>query len=213
MAPEQSEGREVGEEADLYSLALVLYEALCGRQPGPRRDARGHRAPHRPAAAGRSSASRRDLPRALTRALDAALAPAPARPGHARRAAPRAGGALEHGLGARRAARAAARTPRSRGSPERDRQARAARAAASTRLPPRARCRNRRRAVAAALRTTATSSRARARRRSAAPRRPRSRCRAALWLGLRGSPRSPGRRQLGAPGRRAAALAAPRCRR
>ena len=33
MAPEQSEGREVGVEADLYSLALVLYEALCGVNP------------------------------------------------------------------------------------------------------------------------------------------------------------------------------------
>ena len=33
MAPEQSEGHEVGEEADLYSLALVLYEALCGVNP------------------------------------------------------------------------------------------------------------------------------------------------------------------------------------
>ncbi len=33
MAPEQSEGREVGELADLYSLALVLYEALCGVNP------------------------------------------------------------------------------------------------------------------------------------------------------------------------------------
>ena len=33
MAPEQSEGREVGEEADLYALALVLYEALCGENP------------------------------------------------------------------------------------------------------------------------------------------------------------------------------------
>ncbi len=33
MAPEQSEGREVGEQADLYSLALVLYEALTGANP------------------------------------------------------------------------------------------------------------------------------------------------------------------------------------
>ncbi len=33
MAPEQSEGLQVGEEADLYALALVLYEALCGVNP------------------------------------------------------------------------------------------------------------------------------------------------------------------------------------
>jgi serine/threonine protein kinase len=33
MAPEQSEGREVGAQADLYSLALVTYEALCGVNP------------------------------------------------------------------------------------------------------------------------------------------------------------------------------------
>jgi eukaryotic-like serine/threonine-protein kinase len=33
MAPEQSEGREVGAEADLYALALVLYEALSGHNP------------------------------------------------------------------------------------------------------------------------------------------------------------------------------------
>ena len=48
MAPEQSEGREVGEPADLYSLALVLYEALSGRQSGARRHARRDRAAHRP---------------------------------------------------------------------------------------------------------------------------------------------------------------------
>ena len=33
MAPEQSEGHEVGGAADLYSLALVLYEALTGVNP------------------------------------------------------------------------------------------------------------------------------------------------------------------------------------
>jgi serine/threonine protein kinase len=33
MAPEQSDGGEVGEQADLYSLALVIYEALCGVNP------------------------------------------------------------------------------------------------------------------------------------------------------------------------------------
>jgi serine/threonine protein kinase len=77
MAPEQSEGLEVGEEADLYALALVLYEALCGVNP-----VRGAT----PAATARRIGRlleplrrrRRDLPRELTAALDAALAPAPA---------------------------------------------------------------------------------------------------------------------------------------
>jgi serine/threonine protein kinase len=76
MAPEQSEGREVGVEADLYSLALVLYEALCGFNP-----VRGAT----PAATVRRlgqplpalARARRDLPHELTCALDRALAPAP----------------------------------------------------------------------------------------------------------------------------------------
>src|SRR3954452_6551922 len=33
MAPEQAEGGDAGEEADLYALALVLYEALAGVNP------------------------------------------------------------------------------------------------------------------------------------------------------------------------------------
>ena len=33
MAPEQSEGKPAGEPADVYSLALVLYEALTGDNP------------------------------------------------------------------------------------------------------------------------------------------------------------------------------------
>ncbi len=77
MAPEQSEGREAREPADLYSLALVLYEALCGVNP-----VRGAT----PAATARKIGSRiealerrrRDLPRSLTRSLDRALAPSPA---------------------------------------------------------------------------------------------------------------------------------------
>jgi len=76
MAPEQSEGREVGEEADLYSLALVLYEALSGENPvrgaTPAATARriGSRLPP-------LARSRRDLPAELTCALDDALAPHP----------------------------------------------------------------------------------------------------------------------------------------
>ncbi len=76
MAPEQSEGHEAGPSADLYSLALVLYEALSGVNP-----VRGRT----PAATARRLGARieplerrrGDLPRELTRALDAALDPEP----------------------------------------------------------------------------------------------------------------------------------------
>jgi serine/threonine protein kinase len=80
MAPEQCEGYDVGVSADLYSLALVLYEALSGVNPvrGPT-----------PAATVRRIGTeleplerrRRDLPRELTRALDVALDPDPDRRG------------------------------------------------------------------------------------------------------------------------------------
>ena len=51
MAPEQSDGARGRQDADLYSLALVLYEALSGinpvRGPTPAATARriGERAP------------------------------------------------------------------------------------------------------------------------------------------------------------------------
>jgi eukaryotic-like serine/threonine-protein kinase len=77
MAPEQSEGHEVGEAADLYSLALVLYEALCGVNPvrgaTPAATARRIGCPLAPL-----ERRRGDLPRSLTRTLDASLAPSPA---------------------------------------------------------------------------------------------------------------------------------------
>jgi eukaryotic-like serine/threonine-protein kinase len=76
MAPEQAAGRRVDERADLYSLAIVLYEALAGTNPvrgaSPSETARrvGSRLP----ALGRR---RRDLPVELCAALDQALAPDP----------------------------------------------------------------------------------------------------------------------------------------
>lgn len=80
MAPEQSEGREVGPAADLYSLALVLYEGLTGSNPvrGPT-----------PAATARRigqplpllATARGDLPDELTCAIDTALEVDPARRG------------------------------------------------------------------------------------------------------------------------------------
>jgi eukaryotic-like serine/threonine-protein kinase len=76
MAPEQSEGREIVVQVDLYSLALVLYEALCGANP-----VRASTPAATVRRIGRAlpplARSRRDLPPALTRALDRALAPAP----------------------------------------------------------------------------------------------------------------------------------------
>ncbi|MGH2902316.1 MAG: serine/threonine-protein kinase, partial [Solirubrobacteraceae bacterium] len=80
MAPEQSEGREVSEPADLYALALVLYEAFSGVNP-----VRGVT----PAATARRIGSRLeplerrrgDLPRSLTRAIDRALLSEPGQRG------------------------------------------------------------------------------------------------------------------------------------
>jgi hypothetical protein len=76
MAPEQAEGRQSGEPADLYSLAIVLYEALAGVNPvrgrGPAATARrvGARLPP----LGRL---RRDLPFELCEAIDVAVLPRP----------------------------------------------------------------------------------------------------------------------------------------
>jgi hypothetical protein len=75
MSAEQAAGEHVDERADLYSLALVLYEALAGvnpvRGPSPAATARlvGTVLP-------RLRSHRRDLPAGLCTALDRALAPA-----------------------------------------------------------------------------------------------------------------------------------------
>lgn len=76
MAPEQAEGRQAGEPADLYSLAIVLYEALAGVNPvrgrGPAATARrvGARLPP-------LARLRRDLPPELCQAIDDAVLPRP----------------------------------------------------------------------------------------------------------------------------------------
>jgi eukaryotic-like serine/threonine-protein kinase len=76
MAPEQAAGRRVDERADLYSLALVVYEALAGVNPVRAGS---------PAATARRVGTvlpslrraRRDLPEELCAAVDRALRPRP----------------------------------------------------------------------------------------------------------------------------------------
>ena len=75
MAPEQAEGRGAGPEADVYALALTLYECWGGVNPNRRSN---------PAATARAIGARPrplrrvrpDLPRELTTTIDAALQPA-----------------------------------------------------------------------------------------------------------------------------------------
>jgi eukaryotic-like serine/threonine-protein kinase len=77
MAPEQAEGRAVGPECDVYSLALTLYEAWTGSNPvrgaSPAATARKVGAPLPPL-----RRQRRDLPASLCEVVDAALDPDPA---------------------------------------------------------------------------------------------------------------------------------------
>jgi serine/threonine protein kinase len=76
MSPEQADGRNAGPEADVYSLALTLYECWSGENPHRRAT---------PAATARAIGSRPrslrrlrpDLPRELTDIIDACLAPRP----------------------------------------------------------------------------------------------------------------------------------------
>ncbi|HEX5761696.1 MAG TPA: serine/threonine-protein kinase [Solirubrobacterales bacterium] len=78
MAPEQAEGKSAGPEADVYSLALTLYECWSGDNPNRRAT---------PAATARAIGSRPrrlrrlrpDLPRQLCDTVDACLE---RRPGH-----------------------------------------------------------------------------------------------------------------------------------
>jgi hypothetical protein len=76
MAPEQAEGREAGAQADLYALALVLYEALAGVNPVRGRGAAStaRRVGARLPALGRL---RRDLALDLCGAIDRAVLPHP----------------------------------------------------------------------------------------------------------------------------------------
>jgi tRNA A-37 threonylcarbamoyl transferase component Bud32 len=80
MAPEQADGLRPGPTADVYSLALTLYECFCGEHPfvreGPAATARAIGEPIAPLAAVRP-----DLPPALAETIDDCLDPDPeARP-------------------------------------------------------------------------------------------------------------------------------------
>ena len=89
MAPEQSEGREAGAQADLYSLALVLYEGSAGVNPVRGPDAGGHRTA--PRAAARAPGAPPPRPPAAAHARDRPRARRPTRAGAApwRSCAPR----------------------------------------------------------------------------------------------------------------------------
>jgi hypothetical protein len=76
MAPEQAEGREAGAPADLYALALVLYESLTGVNP-LRAGTAAQRARRLGAHLPPLRRQRRDLPRELGQGIDLALRPRP----------------------------------------------------------------------------------------------------------------------------------------
>ena len=76
MAPEQAEGMPAGAPADLYSLALVLYESLTGINPVGATTA-AQRARRLGAHLPPLRRQRRDLPRELGQGIDQALRPNP----------------------------------------------------------------------------------------------------------------------------------------
>ena len=78
MSPEQAEGKPAGPEADVYSLALTLYECWSGENPH-RRATPAATARAIGARARRLRRLRPDLPRELAETVDACLA---ARPNH-----------------------------------------------------------------------------------------------------------------------------------
>lgn len=76
MAPEQAEGMPAGAPADLYALALVLYESLTGVNP-VRATTAAQRARRLGAHLPPLRRQRRDLPRELGQGIDQALRPNP----------------------------------------------------------------------------------------------------------------------------------------
>jgi serine/threonine protein kinase len=76
MAPEQAQGLPAGASADVFSLALVLYEALSGANP-----LRGAVSRRRTTYLPALRRQRRELPRELGQAVDLALRPRPSERG------------------------------------------------------------------------------------------------------------------------------------
>jgi hypothetical protein len=76
MAPEQAQGLPAGASADLFSLALVLYEGLTGVNP-VRTGAAGQSARRMGIHLPPLRRQRRELPRELGQAIDLALRPRP----------------------------------------------------------------------------------------------------------------------------------------
>ena len=76
MAPEQADGQRPGPAADVYSLALTLYEGFCGEHPrigeGPAATARAIDEPVRAPGRGAPGPSR-----AAADAIDACAGPRP----------------------------------------------------------------------------------------------------------------------------------------
>jgi hypothetical protein len=110
MAPEQAAGRAAGPSADLYALALVLYEAFSGENPvrGPTVAATARRVGTALPSLG---TLRRDLPGALIAAVDRAVAVSPAARGGVSDLRAGLVAALEQGAGTRRWRRGARPRP------------------------------------------------------------------------------------------------------
>ena len=77
MAPEQADGQAAGEPADLYALALVIYEALSGVNPVAVVASHGVSARRLGTHLPPLRRQRRDLPRELGQVIDQALRPDP----------------------------------------------------------------------------------------------------------------------------------------
>jgi tRNA A-37 threonylcarbamoyl transferase component Bud32 len=101
MAPEQAQGRAAGPRADLYSLALTLYEGFAGINP-LRGETVAATALRLGAAIEPLGRVRRDLPPALCAAIDRALAPAAASRGTLAQLRAALDAALEPGSSRRR---------------------------------------------------------------------------------------------------------------
>ena len=77
IAPEQIQGGEVDGRADVYALGCVLFEALTGRAPFPRENDLAVVFAHLREPPPSVSALRPDLPEALDRVIERAMAKNP----------------------------------------------------------------------------------------------------------------------------------------